>query len=138
MFATATRSTPHHGAHAYARVGVETGISAASPHHLVLMLFDGFLSALAQARGALRERQIEAKCRHIGRAIRIINEGLRAGLNREQGGDLAADLDDLYAYVSCRLTAGHAGNDDAALDECRRLVEPLRDAWAAIAPGVAA
>ena len=139
MFATAVahRRPNQTVANAYAQVGVETGVTAASPHQLVQMLFDGLLDAVARARGALRERQIDAKGRAISRAVRIVNEGLRSNLNLQQGGGLAADLDKLYGYITLTLTEANLHNDDAKLDECRRLVEPLREAWVGIASNVA-
>lgn len=119
---------------AYRHVGIETGVESASPHRLVAMLFDGAIEAIAQARGAIRAGQIEAKGRAIGHAARIVNEGLKASLNTQSGGTLAADLDSLYAYITRRLTEANLHSDAAALDECQRLIEPLREAWAAIAP----
>jgi flagellar protein FliS len=120
----------------YARVGVETGAADASPHKLILMLFDGFDDAVARARGALAAGQIEAKGRAIGHAVRIVEEGLKAGLNLHSGGALATDLNALYAYVTLRLTHANLHNDAAALDECARLLEPVRSAWTEIGPRV--
>ncbi len=134
MIATASALAPNAFAGAYRQVGVVTGVGAASPHQLVLMLFDGFDDALAQAIGALRDGPIETKCRAIGRAARIVDEGLKASLDMDGGGTLAADLRDLYAYVSLRLLQANLNNDGALLDECRRLMRPIRDAWASIAP----
>jgi flagellar secretion chaperone FliS len=120
---------------AYRQVGVETGVASASAHQLVQMLFDGLLEAIVQARGALRQGQIDAKCRAIGRAVRIVDEGLKASLDLRGGGSLATDLDDLYAYVTLRLTQANLRNDERALDECLALTQPLREAWSSIAPG---
>jgi flagellar protein FliS len=125
-------------ANAYARVGVETSVNAASAHKLIELLFNGFMDAIVQARGAMRAGQIEAKGKAIGRAARIVEEGLKAGLNLEGGGRLAADLSSLYAYVGLRLLQANLRNDEAALDECARLLGPLRDAWVAIGPQVEA
>ena len=139
MFAatySASRSAPTL-ANAYRQVGNETGISGASPHKLVQMLFDGFVESVAQARGALRGRQIEAKGRAISRALAIIDEGLHAGLNLSAGGALAAELDQLYTYVALRLTHANLRNDESALDECVALMDPLRSAWTQIAPQAA-
>jgi flagellar secretion chaperone FliS len=133
---SSTFGRPRSSASAYRQVGVETGVSTGSPHQLVAMLFDGFMDALAQARGALQQGQIEAKGRAIGRAVRIIEEGLKAGLNVTGGGELAADLHDLYDYMIVRLTQANMHNDDKALEECRSLMEPIRSAWVAIAPMV--
>ena len=134
MFATASVHAPHAGAGAYRQVGVVTGVSAASPHQLVQMLFDGFDEALSQALGALREGAVEAKCIAVTRATRIVDEGLRANLDLKGGGALAADLRELYAYISLRLVKANLNNDAAGLEECRRLMHPLREAWASIAP----
>jgi flagellar secretion chaperone FliS len=134
MFATASAHAPNAFAGAYRQVGVITGVGAASPHQLVLMLFDGFDEALAQAHGALRDGPVETKCGAIGRAARIVDEGLKASLDLTGGGTLAADLSDLYAYVSLRLLHANLHNDGEALDECRRLMRPIRDAWASISP----
>ena len=132
-------SPPQHLSNVYRQIGVQSAVSGgASPHRLVSMLFEGALDAIAQARGALRDGRIEAKGRAIGRAARIVEEGLKASLNREAGGKLAADLDDLYAYVGLRLTQANLLNDDAALLECQRLIEPLQGAWGDIAPQAAA
>lgn len=121
----------------YARVGVETGVADASPHRLVTMLFDAYVEAVAQAIGALKGNQIDVKCRAIVRAARIIDEGLKASLDLRSG-PLAADLSDLYAYITLRLTHANLRNDVNALNECLALIQPVREAWASIAPQVAA
>ena len=120
----------------YARVGVETSVATASPHKLVTLLFDGFADALVLARAGLRDGNIEQKCLALNRATRIIDEGLKAGLNLREGGPLADNLQALYSYVSMRLVYANLHNDLAALEECQRLIEPLREAWAAIRPQV--
>ena len=126
----------HGFANAYARVGVETSVHSASAHKLIELLFNGFMDAISLARGAMRSHQIEAKGKAIGRAARIVEEGLKAGLDLNAGGRLAHDLDSLYAYVALRLLQANLRNDEAALDECVRLIGPLRDAWVAIGPQV--
>ena len=137
MFAphTSSRNASNALAGAYHTVGVETGVDGASPHRLVAMLFEGFGDALAKARTAMSRREIEAKGKAISRAVRIVDEGLRANLDIAAGGKLAQDLADLYGYVVIRLTQANLHNDPAALDECASLMEPVRSAWAAIGPG---
>ncbi|MDH3209700.1 MAG: flagellar export chaperone FliS [Burkholderiaceae bacterium] len=137
MFAAAPpHKATHARTHAYHQVGVDTSVPMASSHQLVLMLFDGFLDAVARARGSLLAGRIGDKGEAIGRAVRIIEEGLRSCLNLQAGGSLAADLEALYTYVTLRLTQANLHNDAAALEECARLIAPLRSAWAAIGPTV--
>lgn len=123
-------------AHAYRRVGVETAVEDATPHKLIDLLFDGYMDALTAARGAMRNGQIEMKGKAIGRAARIIEEGLKAGLNLRDGGRLAQDLRSLYDYLTMRLTLANLRNDESILDECVSLIEPLRQAWKSIGPRV--
>jgi flagellar secretion chaperone FliS len=137
MYTTPTFASgraPH--AQMYSNVGVETGVLDASPHKLVAMLFDGYFESLARAKAALAAGNTELKGREIGRAARIVDEGLKASLDLRGGGSLAADLGDLYAYVTVRLTHANLRNDPATLDECRNLMQPLHDAWMSIAPQV--
>ncbi|MBI5721652.1 MAG: flagellar export chaperone FliS [Burkholderiales bacterium] len=117
----------------YQQVRVESKVDGASPHELVAMLFEGFMEAVAQARGAMREQRPEIKGLAIGRAVRIVEEGLRGGLDLRAGGSLARDLDELYGYLAMRLTLANLRNDEAALEECQRLMRPLHEAWLAIA-----
>ena len=139
MFATAApRNDSSAFTNAYRQVGVQTGVDNASPHQLVQMLLDAFQDSVAQARGAIASGDVQAKGRAIGRAARIVEEGLKACLNLDAGGALATDLNALYAYIGVRLTQANLGNDVATLEECGRLLEPVRSAWAAIGPRVAA
>ena len=139
MFASATRSNvPQRQAGAYKQAYAATGVAGASPHRLIGMLFDGLVGAMAEARGAMRSRNIPAKCNAIGRALRIVDEGLGAALDESAGGALASDLSALYSYIGLRLTHANLHNDEAALEECGRLIEPLRSAWAEIADQVEA
>jgi len=121
--------------HLYMQVSVDGAAAGGrSGHELVALLFDGVLGAIARARGAMQTGDVTAKGEAISRAVAIVGEGLRAGLNLREGGALAKDLNDLYSYIELRLTQGNLRNDDAALAECMHLLKTLQDAWTAIGP----
>ncbi len=119
----------------YNRVGVETDVLQASPHRLVQLLLDGANDAMTQSLGAIRAGNVEAKGKALSKAVRILDEGLKAALN-PSAGNLAHDLRDLYAYMSMRLTYANLHSDIAAVEECQRLMQPIREAWASIAPAL--
>jgi flagellar secretion chaperone FliS len=121
----------------YQSVKLDTGVAGASPHRLVEMLFEEFLASCSRARGALRAADVAEKGRAIARAVRIIDEGLRAGLNMKDGGALARELHDLYGYITVRMTHANLHNDEPAIAECAALVQPLYEAWRSIGPLVA-
>jgi flagellar protein FliS len=120
------------GAKAYERVSVDSGVTGANPHRLVLMLFDGALEAIKLAEQHVAAGRIAEKGQAIGKAVRIVEEGLKASLDQDAGGPLARQLAALYDYASLRLLQAHLRNDDKALDDVARLLADLREAWARI------
>jgi len=122
-----------HAAQAYARIGLETGVAAASPQRLIVMLYDGALAALAEARAHLLAGRTAQKGRAIGKAISIVHEGLKAALDVGQGGEIARSLMELYDYIGRRMLLANLRDDVALIDESARLLTELRSAWAALA-----
>lgn len=122
-------SVSQRSASAYQRVHVETGVSQANPHQLIGMLFDGLLQAVSLARAAMKKGNVAVKGTQIGKAVRIIDEGLKPALNLAEGGDLAQNLTGLYGYCVIRLTHANLHNDDAALADVIRVIEPISQAW---------
>ena len=117
------------GANAYANVGVETGVGFASPHKLIVMLFDGALVAVATAKQQMEDGNIQAKGKAISKAISIIDNGLRASLDKKVGGQIAESLDALYAYMSNRLLVANIKNQPEILQEVHTLLVDLKSAW---------
>ena len=114
---------------AYAKIGVESGVNAADPHKLIAMLYQGALLAIANAKNGMMRKDISGKGAAISKAILIIDEGLKASLDKKVGGELAHNLAALYDYMNMRLLAANLNNDTAALDEVARLLSDLKDAW---------
>jgi len=127
MFGTMKR-----GVNAYANVGLETGVASASPHKLIIMLYDGAMAALLGAKANMAAGNIAAKGTAISKAITIVDNGLRASLDKDAGGEIAANLDALYDYMSRRLLQANLQNDVAIVEEVHRLLGELREAWVAI------
>jgi flagellar protein FliS len=78
--------------------------------------------------------RIAEKGKALGKAVRIVEEGLKASLDQRAGGALCVQLAQLYDYASLRLLQANLRNDRAALDEVDRLLGELRAAWALIDP----
>jgi flagellar protein FliS len=127
-------STPR-GANAYANVGMETGVSAATPHKLTLMLMEGASIAITMAIKYMKERNIIEKGKKITQAILIIDNGLRASLNHKVGnGEIAGNLDALYSYMSRTLFLANVKNKPELLEEVHGLLNQIKEAWEAIDP----
>lgn len=120
------------GVSAYAKVGMETGVASASPHKLIVMLFDGALVSLGAALLHMRAGNIAEKGKALSRSITIIDSGLRASLDKKAGGEIAEGLDSLYEYMSARLLLANLKNQEEPVLEVQRLLTDLREAWNAI------
>jgi flagellar secretion chaperone FliS len=120
------------GVAAYRRTGIDTGVAAATPHELVLMMYDAALEAVRQGELHLQAGQVAAKGTALGKATRIVEEGLKASIDVKAGGALAGQLAALYDYVTLRLLQANLRNDRSALQEVLRLLGDLRAAWAQI------
>ncbi len=122
------------GANAYAKVGIETGVIAASPHKLIVMLYDGAIVALTNAVHHMDKGDIPAKGNSISKAIAIIENGLRASLDKKAGGEIALSLDSLYEYMNNRLLQANVQNQVEGLIEVQGLLKDLKSSWEAISP----
>ena len=116
----------------YNTVGVQTGIEDASPYRLIQMLLDGALGKISRAKSHMKQNEIEEKGVSIGMAISIIG-GLRDSLDHKAGGDIAANLDNLYEYMTYRLTEANIRNSHEILDEVSGLLVEIKSAWDGIA-----
>ena len=125
-------------ASAYQRINVETSMHTIDQHQLVSLLYEGVLSSIAAARGALARGDVLTKCNSVSKAVRIIEEGLMTALDREAGGELAQNLEALYDYSLRRLILANAHNDDAMLEEVAHLFEPIAQGWSQIKTPMAA
>ena len=126
-------SRSFHAAKAYGEVAVQSSVSEASPHKLVEMLFDGLIQSINGARGAFARGDVSEKGRLIGKSVRILEEGLKAGLNHENGGELAANLQSVYDFCILELTKANLHNNAEILDTVLKIIEPIASAWHEIA-----
>ncbi len=97
------------------------------------MLFDGALSALVRTRLFLQDGNIEGKGLSLSKAINIIENGLKQGLNEESGDELTTNRLSLYAYMVRRLLQANIRNDVEAIVEVETLLRNIADAWKEVA-----
>jgi len=107
-------------------------VQSRSPLELVVMLYDGALASLSEARTAAGKGDVRTRGAAVSKALAIICS-LQETLNLSAGGKVASDLDRLYNYASQRLIDVTLKQDTAALTEVHTLLAGLRDAWHQIA-----
>lgn len=115
----------------YSQYDIKTEVFEASPHRLVQMLIEGALDKIAIAKGHIERKDIPAKGQYISWAISII-DGLRTSIDKDSGGEIANNLDDLYEYMGRRLVKANIESSTEILDEVASLLREIKSAWDAI------
>lgn len=106
----------------------QTSVQSASPEKLLLMLYEGAIRFVKQAMIAIDGKDIAGRGMNIGRAFDIINE-LNNTLNHEVGGEVAANLEQLYMFISEQLTKSNATGQKKPLEDALRILETLHSGW---------
>jgi flagellar protein FliS len=122
-------------ASAYRNIGIETRAHKHDQHQLATLMFEAVLESLSAAQGAINDRDVNAKVKHLNKAVRILQDGLRTSLDLENGGELAANLDALYDYAVLQITTANLHNDALKLAAVADLIRPIAEAWQQIRPG---
>lgn len=109
----------------------QTKVNTTDQGQLLIMLYDGALRYLAQARDKMLAKDYAAKGVLISKVIDIINE-LSSSLNLEKGGSLATNLSNLYVLCTARLLQANLKMNMESLDSVVQILSGLRSAYAQI------
>lgn len=115
----------------YRDVDVAARVQGASPHGLIMIMFEELLKSLDTLRAAertgdgLRHGAVQA------RAVSILH-GLETGLDYEKGGEIAANLGRIYREARRLLTTPAGPDRQSALDSARTMLGDIAGAWASI------
>lgn len=104
----------------------QNSVTTASPGELTLMLYNGCVKFIHQAKKAIEEESIQNRNRNIQKAQAVLSE-LMATLNMDI--PVSKNMFNLYEYMHYRLTQANINNDVAILDEVEELTIEFRDTW---------
>lgn len=119
------------GLSAYKQTNIESIVHEATPHKLIEMLFKGAKDALSQAVGAIERKDFEAKSKKISKAAEIILN-LQTYLDKEKGGEVSDNLNELYTYMATVLIDANRTNDIEKLREISALLDTVAGGWASM------
>jgi flagellar protein FliS len=117
----------HKAANAY----MQTQVTTTTPGHLVVMLYDGAITFLEQAKQEIMARNYAKKGILLSQALDIIAE-LDGSLNTEKGGEIALNLHKLYIYCNTRLLQANLKMDTDLVDEVIGILSSFRSAFSEI------
>ena len=112
----------------YGQIKNDAQTTYASPHQLMLMLFDGAIEAMSFTIGAIQNENFELRSKQNTRSITIIN-GMRECLDMETGGELADNLYSLYQYMTQELFRASFKNDVDTIQNIQTMLKDIRGSW---------
>ncbi|WP_349408629.1 flagellar export chaperone FliS [Pseudalkalibacillus sp. SCS-8] len=104
----------------------QNSVGTASPGELTLMLYNGCLKFLKQAKAGMEAGQVEEKNLNLQKAQKIIQE-LMVTLNPDVA--VGNQMMQLYDYMNRRLIDANVKNEVAIVEEVEGLVMEFRDTW---------
>jgi flagellar secretion chaperone FliS len=107
--------------------------ATSTPGELLLALYDGLFRFLNGAKLCIENKQLPRARELISKSHAIISE-LTIALDHSVSPDLCAQLEGLYGFCIDRLQVASRKSDIAAIDDVRRVLTPLREAWAIAVP----
>lgn len=107
---------------------LETRVLSADPLELICLLYQHAIEAVRDARVHLASGEIAPRSRAITKAIGILDE-LNVSLDHAAGGAISSNLEQLYNYMTVRLTEANMRKQEAPLAEVESLLSTLAEAW---------
>lgn len=117
--------------HKAAQAYLQTQVTTTSQGEIVVLLYDGAIKFLNRAKERLEANDMAGKGNAISKALDVINE-LDSSLNKEKGGDLAANLHGLYSFCNKQLLMANIKKSSVMIDDVIRVLSGLRNAYAEI------
>ena len=112
---------------AYKATSVAADLAVADPHRVIQLMMQGVLERLAQAKGAIERRDMEAKSTAVSKAQGLLH-GLQDALDMSQGA-IAEDLYSLYSYMDERIWDASLALDSAPIEEVMALMVTIKSGW---------
>lgn len=109
----------------------QTQAETASPTQLVVMLYDGAIRFLCQAREKMGASDLEARHTLLLKSQKIIAE-LMSSLDMKQGGEVAANLQRLYGFMLQQLVEANLRDDPKPIEQVLTMLRELRASWAEV------
>ena len=106
----------------------EGSVFSGNPLETVVALYEGTIECIRETRTCLASSDVWGRSKAINKAIALLTE-LLVSLDHKEGGEISANLKQLYSYIQCRILDAHMHKSQEALNEAERLLTTMLEGW---------
>ena len=106
----------------------KTNVATSGKMDLIILCYETVIQNLHASKRFIEDGEYEKKAKALQKALDILNE-LQSCLSFDKGGQIAKNLDAIYAFITRRLLEGDVNNELAAYDESIRILGELKQGW---------
>jgi flagellar protein FliS len=119
-------------ANAYASTQVQTGVASSSPGSLIILVYERVFDHLKM--GKLAMEQGDYAIESFTKAHDLIQQGLLACLDFQEGGEISQSLAAVYEWSLREIIAARTGKSPEKIQGVIDVLMPLYEAWLELAP----
>ncbi|WP_053005924.1 flagellar export chaperone FliS [Kiloniella spongiae] len=119
-----------YGANAYSQASKNV-----SPLRAIIMLYEGAIRLINEAKRAHDEQDYEARFIAIDKASKIII-GLQGQLDFENGGDVSPMLHEFYDSLFMRMMQANSRNPEPVFEDVLVSLKNMKETWTSVAEQV--
>jgi len=114
---------------AYKSVQNSTGVLTSDPAGLAILLFERIVDLITSAEATYDNNDKEARSKHTSKVIELIEMGLSPSLDMNRGGEIAANLKNLYRYWIAEVMNSNLKSERARLSVVKGQVQLILSAF---------
>jgi flagellar protein FliS len=112
---------------AYSDSSVSTSVSMSTSNELIVLVFEKIFDYLRIGKIALENNKLAIE--EFTKINDLINLGLVASLNREEGGEIAKNLEFIYLWAMNKITEARLTKSHEKIDDVTRVLMPIYESW---------
>ena len=112
---------------AYSDSSANTSVSMSTSNELIVLVFEKIFDYLKIGKVALENNKLAIE--EFTKINDLINLGLIASLNREEGGEIAKNLEFIYLWAMSKITEARLTKSHEKIDDVTRVLMPIYESW---------
>jgi len=112
---------------AYSDSSINTSVSMSTSSELIVLVFEKIFDYLRIGKVAIENNKLAIE--EFTKINDLINLGLVASLNKEEGGEIAKNLEFIYLWAMNKIIEARLTKSHEKIDDVTRVLIPIYESW---------